>query len=115
MIELELFPNPAPHRSYLIKHECLEFTSVCPKTGQPDFGSVEVEYMPGESCIELKSLKLYFQTFRNQGIYYEAVVNRLLDELYAACPCRWMRVSGKFNVRGGFTSVVTAEQGHRPE
>lgn len=111
MAAIEVFPNPAPQRDYLIKHVCPEFTSVCPKTGQPDFATIELEYVPNETCIELKSLKLYYYSFRNEGIYYEAVVNRLLDELAAACKPRWMKVSGHFNVRGGIASVVSAETG----
>jgi 7-cyano-7-deazaguanine reductase len=109
MPAIEIFPNPAPHRDYVIKHTCPEFTSVCPKTGQPDFATIDLEYVAEASCIELKSLKLYYYSFRNEGIFYEAVVNRLLDELSAACEPRWMRVTGHFAVRGGISSVVTAE------
>lgn len=111
---LETFPNPAPERDYLITHSCPEFTSVCPKTGQPDFATIHLEYVPNGKCVELKSLKLYYYSFRNQGIFYEAVVNRLLDELAAACEPRWMRVTGQFNVRGGIESVVVAQTGPRP-
>jgi 7-cyano-7-deazaguanine reductase len=110
---LETFPNPAPHRDYVITHVCPEFTSVCPKTGQPDFATIELEYIPDQLCIELKSLKLYYYSFRQEGIYYEAVTNRLLDELAAACQPRWMRVTGRFNVRGGISSVVVAETAPR--
>src|SRR5580698_5772173 len=99
MPEIEVFPNPAPDRNYTVKHICPEFTSVCPKTGQPDFATIELEYIPDQSCIELKSLKLYYYSFRNEGIYYEAVANRILDELVAVCAPRWMRVTGSFNVR----------------
>ena len=106
---IETFPNPAPGRDYSIQHVCPEFTSVCPKTGQPDFATIELDYVPDHLCIELKSLKLYFVSFRDQGIFYEAVVNRILDELSAACHPRWMRITGRFNVRGGIASVVTAE------
>ena len=106
---IECFPNPAPHRDYTITHECTEFTSVCPKTGQPDFATITLEYIPDELCIELKSLKLYYFSYRNEGIYFEAVVNRILDELSAASTPRWMRVTGEFNVRGGIGSVVVAE------
>lgn len=115
MANLEVFPNPAAHRNYVIKHVCPEFTSVCPKTGQPDFATIELEYIPDETCIELKSLKLYYYSFRNEGIYYEAVTNRLLDELAGACMPRWMRVTGHFNVRGGISSVIIAETGAKPE
>ena len=111
---LEVFPNPAAHRNYLIKHVCPEFTSVCPKTGQPDFATIELEYIADETCLELKALKLYYYSFRNQGIYYEAVTNRLLDELVEACKPRWMRVTGHFNVRGGISSVIVAETGPAP-
>ena len=113
MATLETFPNPAPHRDYVIKHVCPEFTSVCPKTGQPDFATIELEYVPNELCVELKSLKLYYYSFRNEGIYYEAVTNRLLDELAEATQPRWMRVTGHFSVRGGISSVVVAESGTR--
>lgn len=109
MPEIEVFPNPAPHRDYTITHVCPEFTSVCPKTGQPDFATIELEYVPDQLCIELKSLKLYYYSFRNEGIFYEAVVNRLLDELSAACNPRYMKVTGRFAVRGGISSVVVAE------
>lgn len=109
MASIETFPNPAPHRDYLIKHTCPEFTSVCPKTGQPDFATIELEYIADELCIELKALKLYYYSFRNEGIYYEAVTNRLLDELVEACQPRWMRVTGHFNVRGGISSTIIAE------
>lgn len=110
-MNIETFPNPAPERDYVITHLCDEFTSVCPKTGQPDFATIELEYVPDRLCIELKSLKLYYYSFRNEGIYYEAVVNRLLDELSAACSPRRMKVTGRFNVRGGISSVVVAETG----
>ena len=112
--KVETFPNPAPERDYLISHTCPEFTSVCPKTGQPDFATIELEFVPDKLCIELKSLKLYYHGFRNEGIYFEAVINRILDELGAACSPRWMRVTGRFNVRGGITSVIVAESGRRP-
>ncbi|MDR3687957.1 MAG: preQ(1) synthase [Fimbriimonas sp.] len=111
MAEIEVFPNPAPHRNYTIKHICPEFTSVCPKTGQPDFATIELEYIPDLTCIELKSLKLYYFSFRDQGIYFESVINRLLDDLSGSCQPRWMRVTGIFNVRGGISSIVVAETG----
>ena len=111
MADLETFPNPAPGRDYRIAHTCPEFTSVCPKTGQPDFGTIELEYIPDQLCLELKSLKLYYFGFRSEGIFYEAVTNRILDDLSAACKPRWMRVTGRFNVRGGISSVVVAETG----
>lgn len=105
---LETFPNPNPERDYTVRHVCPEFTSVCPKTGNPDFATITVEYVPDELCIELKSLKLYYFSFRDQGIFYEAVVNRILDDLVAACSPRRMTVTGEFRVRGGISSVVTA-------
>ena len=111
---IETFPNPNPDRNYTILHVCPEFTSVCPKTGQPDFATIELEYVPDKLCIELKSLKLYYYSFRQEGIYFEAVVNKLLDELSGCCSPRWMRITGRFNVRGGISSVVVAETGLRP-
>ncbi|MCZ7579902.1 MAG: preQ(1) synthase [Fimbriimonadaceae bacterium] len=108
---IETFPNPAPERDYWIRHETAEFTSVCPKTGNPDFATVIVEYVPDRLCIELKSLKLYFFGFRNEGIFFEAVINRIHDDLVAVCGPRWIRVTGKFNVRGGIGSSVVAESG----
>lgn len=95
-------------------HICPEFTSVCPKTGLPDFATIELEYIPESTCVELKSLKYYYHSFRDQGIFYEAVTNRLLDELSAACAPRWMRVTGRFAVRGGISSVIVAETGPKP-
>ncbi len=112
---LETFPNQFPDREYEIEITCPEFTAVCPKTGQPDFGTILITYVPAATCIELKSLKLYYYSFRNEGIFYEAVTNRLLDELSAACSPRWMRVTGHFNVRGGIGSVIVAETGKKPE
>lgn len=115
MATIETFPNPAPARNYTIEHTTDEFTSVCPKTGQPDFASIDLEYIPDSLCIELKSLKLYYYSFRNEGIFYEAVTNRILDELSASCQPRWMRVTGHFNIRGGIASVITAETGPKPQ
>jgi 7-cyano-7-deazaguanine reductase len=109
--EIEVFDNPRPRREYVIRHTCPEFTSVCPKTGNPDFGTITVEYVPNQLCIELKSLKLYFFGFRQQGIFYEAAVNQILDDLVAACRPQKMTVTGEFNVRGGISSVVTASHG----
>lgn len=114
MPHVETFPNPAPHRDYVITHICPEFTSVCPKTGQPDFATIELEYIPDQTCLELKALKLYYYSFRNEGIYYEAVTNRILDELVEACSPRWMRITANFNVRGGIESVIVAESGPQP-
>ena len=106
---IESFPNPHPRRDYVIRHVAPEFTSVCPKTGQPDFGAIEIEYVADRRCIELKGLKLYLQGFRNVGVFYEDVVNRILDDLAAACRPRRMTVTGKFTPRGGIHSIVTAE------
>ena len=105
---LATFPNPAPGRDYEIVHAAPEFTSVCPMTAQPDFGTITVRYVPDARCIELKSLKLYFHSFRDRGIFYEAVVNRILDDLVTACAPRRMEVRGEFRVRGGISSTVTA-------
>ena len=105
---VETFPNPAPGRDFEIEHSAPEFTSVCPITGQPDFGTITVRYVPEARCIELRSLKLYFFSFRDKGIFYEAVVNRILDDLVAACAPRRMEVTGEFRVRGGISSRVTA-------
>jgi 7-cyano-7-deazaguanine reductase len=105
---LETFPNPRPGREFEIAIDCPEFTSVCPKTGLPDFGEIRITYVPGDRCIELKSLKYYFIEFRNRGIFYEAVTNQILDDLVAACQPRRMTVVGDFTVRGGLKTVVTA-------
>lgn len=111
---LATFPNPSPKRDYEIVMECPEFTSVCPKTGQPDFGKITIRYIPHELCIELKSLKLYLWSYRNEGVFYEKVTNLILDDLVAACQPRWMEVVGEFNVRGGISSTITASAGKRP-
>src|SRR5579871_1560332 len=112
---LEVFDNPCPERDYRVVHTCPEFTSVCPKTGQPDFATIVIDYVPDRLCLELKALKLYFFAFRQQGIYYEAVINRILDDLVAACNPRTMTIRGEFNVRGRFSSVVTAEHSQERE
>lgn len=106
--KLEVFENPRPERDYRIVHTCPEFTSVCPITGLPDFGTITIDYVPDRLCIELKSLKYYLFGFRQQGIFYEAVVNRILDDLVECCRPRRMIVTGAFNVRGGISSTVTA-------
>ncbi|MFP4053713.1 MAG: preQ(1) synthase [Phycisphaerae bacterium] len=108
MIDLETFENPCPQRDYLIRHVAPEFTSVCPKTGQPDFATIEIEYVAEARCVELKSLKFYLQGYRNEGVFYEALVNRILDDLVEALEPRRMRVTGSFTPRGGMHSVVTA-------
>lgn len=110
---LETFPNPRPERDYEIAIACPEFTSMCPKTGLPDFGTITIRYTPAAACVELKSLKYYLLAFRNQGIYYEAATNRILDDLVAACQPRRMTVVGDFTARGGITTKVTAEYAAR--
>jgi 7-cyano-7-deazaguanine reductase len=105
---LETFPNPRPEREYQIAITCPEFTSVCPKTGLPDFGTIRITYVPGPQCLELKSLKYYLIAFRNRGIFYEHVTNEILDDLVAALRPRRMTVVGEFSARGGITTVVTS-------
>ena len=107
--QLDLFDNPRPERDYRITIRCPEFTSVCPKTGQPDFGEITIEYCPEKSCIELKSLKFYLQNYRNKGIFYESLTNDILDDLTEACRPRWMKVTARFTPRGGITTDVVAE------
>ena len=108
MVSLETFPNQFPDRDYEVEITCPEFTAVCPKTGQPDFGTIIINYVPEAMVIELKSLKLYLFDFRDKGIYYEHSINTILDDLVAACRPRRMRVTGQFNPRGGMTSRITA-------
>jgi len=108
MATLETFPNRHPGRDYEIEIHCPEFTSVCPKTGQPDFGTIRVRYVPDKVCLELKSLKLYLFDYRNKGIFYEHVTNVILDDLVAALKPRRMTVEGDFNVRGGISTIVRA-------
>src|SRR3954453_996094 len=122
---LETFPNPYPGREYLIAMECPEFTSLCPmggietdaaelkqlQGGAPDFGIIRITYVPAATCLELKSLKLYLWSFRNDGIFYERAVNTILDDLAAACQPQWLEVVGDFNVRGGIKSIITARVG----
>ena len=107
--ELETFPNPRPGRDYEISLECPEFTCVCPRTGQPDFATIRIRYIPDELCIELKSLKLYLWSYREEGAFHEDVINRILDDLVRACHPKSMTVICYFNVRGGIHTVVTAE------
>lgn len=106
--KLETFGNPAPQRDYVIKHVAPEFTSRCPVTGQPDFGAVTIEYVAGRLCVELKSLKLYLQSYREEGAFYEALTNRILDDLVAALKPRWMKITTNWNPRGGMTSEIFA-------
>lgn len=126
---LETFENPYPDRDYEIHMECDEFTSLCPvggvetdakelaqlQGGAPDFGTIHITYTPDAMCLELKSLKLYLWSFRNEGVFYERVVNRILDDLSKACKPRSMEVVGDFNVRGGIKSIVTARAGKRKQ
>ena len=124
---LETFPNPYPGREYLIAMECPEFTSLCPlggiendaaelkqlEGGAPDFATMHINYVPRDVCVELKSLKLYLWSFRNDGIFYERAVNRILDDLASVVTPTWMEVVGDFNIRGGIKSVITAHVGRR--
>ena len=107
--KVELFDNPSPDRDYTITIRCPEFTSVCPKTGQPDFGEIVIEYCPDKLCIELKSLKYYMQSYRDKGIFYEALTNEILDDLAGASKPRRMKVTSKFTPRGGISTEVTVE------
>ena len=111
---LETFPNPHASRDYSVEHTTREFTSLCPRTGQPDFADVTIRYVPGATCAELKSLKQYLQSFRSEGIFYEDVTNVILDDLVAACQPKWALVETTWRVRGGIQSVVVAEHGERP-
>jgi len=107
--KLETFANPCRGRDYTIQLEVPEFTCLCPRTGQPDFATLDITYVPDLWCIELKSLKIYVWSYRNQGTFHEAVTNRILDDLVAACQPRFMRVKAEFKVRGGIYTTVTAE------
>jgi len=106
---LEVFDNAYPYRDYTVEHEATEFTSVCPKTGQPDFATINIEYIPDKLCIELKSLKFYLNSYRNDGIYFESVTNKILDDLVEVCKPRYMFISAEFNIRGGIGTVVEVE------
>lgn len=107
--EIDIFPNPNPQRDYEIKMECPEFTCLCPKTGQPDFAVITISYIPDKLCIELKSLKLYLWSFRDEGGFHEKVVNQICDDLVSACKPRKMKVVGDFKVRGGIYTTVTVD------
>jgi len=107
--EIETFENPKPERDYEISFECPEFTCLCPRTGQPDFATFKIIYIPDKLCIELKSLKLYLWSYRNEGAFHEDVTNRILDDLVKACHPKYMKIIGDFNVRGGIHTVITAE------
>jgi 7-cyano-7-deazaguanine reductase len=105
---IETFPNPRPERDFDIDIECPEFTSMCPKTGLPDFGTIHISYVPDDRCIELKALKYYLLEFRDKGIFYESVTNQILDDLVAVCSPRRRKVVGAFTPRGGIRTTVTA-------
>lgn len=107
--DLETFDNPMPERDYTIRIDVPEFTCLCPKTGQPDFATIKLEYVPNQRCVELKSLKLYIWSFRDEGAFHEAVTNQILDDLVQATQPRFMRVTADFNVRGGIFTTVVAE------
>jgi 7-cyano-7-deazaguanine reductase len=111
--QLDTFPNPNPDRDFTIRIKVPEFTCLCPMTGQPDFATIDIEYVPNERCVELKALKMYMWSFRDEGGFHEAVTNLMLDNLVAACEPHFMRVTGEFNVRGGIYTTVVAE--HRSE
>lgn len=111
--DLEVFPNPRPEADYTIRIRIPEFTCLCPKTGQPDFGELELAYVPDRRCVELKSLKLYIWSFRDTGAFHEAVTNEILADLAAATEPRFMRLTARFNVRGGLYTTVVAE--HRAD
>jgi 7-cyano-7-deazaguanine reductase len=110
---LETFPNPQPERQYTIRMRIPEFTCLCPKTGQPDFATLHLEYVPDKTCVELKSLKLYVWSYRDEGAFHEAVTNRILDDLVAVTAPRFMRLTAEFGVRGGIWTTVVAE--HRAQ
>src|SRR3981081_957583 len=115
---LESFPNPSPRRDYLIRMQIPEFTCLCPRTGQPDFATLLLDYIPDRKCVELKSLKLYVWSFRDQGTFHEAVTNRMLDDLAKAVQPRFMRLTARFYVRGGIFTTVAAEhrkKGWKPQ
>jgi 7-cyano-7-deazaguanine reductase len=107
--KLETFPNPRAGRDYEIAMECPEFTCVCPRTGQPDFATIHIRYVPDSLCLELKSIKLYLWSYRNEGTFHETVTNQILDDLVQACQPKAMKVIGDFNVRGGIHTTITAE------
>jgi len=106
---LETFENKYPNRDYKVKHIAPEFTSLCPKTGQPDFATIILEYIPGNLCVELKSYKFYLQSYRNEGIFFESVTNKILDDLVEVLQPRWMKITANFNTRGGISSVIETD------
>ncbi len=112
--DIEVFLNPRPERDYEIEMECPEFTCLCPKTGQPDFAEIVINYIPDKLCLELKALKIYLWSYRNQGAFHEAVINQILDDLVLACQPRRMTLVGDFNVRGGIYTTVKVEYTGKP-
>ena len=112
---LDVFPNPKPDRKYLIEFSCPEFTCVCPKTGQPDFATMHIKYVPNKKCVELKSLKLYLWSYRNEGTFHEKCTNKILDDIVAAVCPHYAEVIGDFFVRGGIHTIVTARHGVKPQ
>jgi 7-cyano-7-deazaguanine reductase len=108
MAKIEVFENQYPDRDYYITHVNEEYTSVCPKTGLPDFGTIIINYIPDKQCLELKALKYYFLGFRDKGVFYETLINQVLDDLVKACKPRFMEVIGEFSTRGGLNSTVRA-------
>ena len=113
--QLEVVPNPHPDRDYEVALEIPEFTCLCPKTGQPDFATIKITYVPDRHLVELKSIKLYIWSYRNEGAFHEDVTNRILNDFVAAANPRWIEVVGDFSVRGGIKTVVRAAHGKRPE
>lgn len=111
--KLATFKNPEPRRNYTITCECGEFTCLCPVTGQPDFANITINYIPNRLCIELKSLKLYLWSFRNEGAFHEAVTNKILNDLVKVSKPRWIEIIARFNIRGGITTTVTATHGRK--
>lgn len=111
---VEVFPNPNPERSYVIQCDCPEFTCLCPRTGQPDFATIRIRYIPDRKCFELKSLKNYLWSYRNEGAFHEKVTNQILNDLVEATTPRWMEICAVFTVRGGITTTVTATHGETP-
>lgn len=109
-IDIETFDSAYPERDYIIRHIAGEFTSLCPKTGNPDFGTIVLTYIPGNLCIELKAYKLYLQAYRSEGIFYEALTNKIMDDLISVCQPRWIRIESIWKGRGGIRTVVVAEQ-----
>ena len=107
--DLDTFPNPRPGRAFEVRFDCPEFTCVCPKTGQPDFATIRIRYVPDQNCVELKSLKLYLWSYREVGAFHEAVTNQILDDLVAVTEPRWMKIRAEFTPRGGIRTNVTVE------